>query len=569
MKGIGLILVLIFAHIIHSKISNVTFLTHDFVDSSEVDGRVTFESKDGGYFLGGDFVNNDDEDINFLSKFDKYGRKEWSVVIADFLGYYDGIEDNEGNIVLVGNSKGKDEEERPMLVKISEDGNIAWSKVLHLQNYGEIRTITTSFDNSAYLIGGNLDTIRNGSSTIAGFISEIKKTGEIQWIKTIISGEDSRIYSISSSEEGILFTGSTEYDVIYSDVKYRIKNIFYGRLIHNGELDFMYYLKGQNEQSFIGISIFSDEQSEGFIILGRCYLRNMNERLPFETIFFLKVQNNGDIEEFKYLERKNDLSIGISRGTKLNNGNFVVTGWTLSYKRSEYSKYDIMFLGIDANGLILFGKRIGDYDRSTSRQENWSDFASPTSDGGFLITYYASCFNSSIISGGMMKFNENATLYCLSNSSSSIQNSTSTPVFYDEQFVNGYNYVILEDSINYTQTNAKDLLIFIDETLDLVYNDTTSSYSVIKIDGKANLICLDYDGEEDVFLPDFSLFVIIIFVVVYNIIFVLILAILFIFILFRNSKSNLPNEIIEEKEMEEKKKEKSEANSIGEEKNQN
>jgi len=247
------------------------------------------------YSSDGDITdgNNGNRDA-LVVKFDYSGQVIWNLTIGgeDSDVFYDGIEDTQGNLILVGTSNSTDGDfafhfsMNIIVSKIDAEGNLLWTKVYGGSGQDYATAVAEDGDGNYVMVGHTTSDDRDISDGNQGlsdaFIIKIDQNGNIIWDKTV-GGSKSEVFRtiIISSDGNYILGGSTssnDGDILGKNDN--INDAMIAKLDTNGNiLKFKTYggpdykdinaLIEDSEGNFIGVGAKTSEHIDD--VLGNAY----------------------------------------------------------------------------------------------------------------------------------------------------------------------------------------------------------------------------------------------------------------------------------------------------------
>ena len=136
--------------------------------------------------------------------FDSFGNFVRNKKVGSSVGFYGvaALERNDGSLIIHGNCSGN-----ALFMKTDSLGNVAWSKTVDHTEYLSGRDIV-SID-SVFFVNGDM-----GSA--GGHIYSFSESGAFRWMKSLVSAETNKIWSITRTNANTLFaisclTRTTDY----------------------------------------------------------------------------------------------------------------------------------------------------------------------------------------------------------------------------------------------------------------------------------------------------------------------------------------------------------------------
>ena len=296
-------------------------------------GFCVVESNDSNYIITGNTYSfgNGGSDI-YIIKINRNGDTIWTRCYGTQKDEFSfSIKKLNGNYIILGNTQNPDSSESNLyILKIDDDGNLLWGKIIETPAWEYPRDFEIS-ENGYFVITGSIK-IEGGDFNI--YVLKIDSVGNTVWQKRYGGGMDDFGYSICKSENGYLVAGYTySYGMGGSD-------IYILKINENG--DTLWTKTFGREENDFGFHI-SKDINENYLICGSSYWQG----LGYE-ICYMKITSDGELIWRKYYgSLSNDFGHWIERA--YDNG-YVITGnfGTLT-----------LLLKTDSNGYPMWSEMYG------------------------------------------------------------------------------------------------------------------------------------------------------------------------------------------------------------------
>jgi len=244
-----------------------------------------------------------------------------------------------------------------VLIKLSPEGSIIWSKLFGGTKFDEVYSIQETFDKGLMILGSTKSFsvgIKNA------FIIKLDEDMEIQWTRTLGSNKINALEQ--TSDKGFILAGSATLSILGGSDAILIKIDKEGRIEWS-----KVYGGSQNEE------IHSVHQTidGGFIMSGSTNSFGFGG----SDFFIAKLDQSGSAEWARVFGgASNDVSISAFRTP---DAGYLMGGYTYSFGAGNV---DALLIRLDSNGnpiwIKVFGQESYDMPRSII----------PVSDGGFVVT---------------------------------------------------------------------------------------------------------------------------------------------------------------------------------------
>jgi hypothetical protein len=260
-----------------------------FGDQTADIATCVIQTNDGGYALGGYWLENDASEDALFVKTDSSGNVQWTRTYGGAEGesVYSVVQTSEGGYALAGVTTSYNDERKPdfWLVKTDSNGIMEWNKTYTEQNTDCAKSLIQTSD---------------GGYTLAGFVRP-----------AIIAPSDVWVINVDS-------TGNSVWNVTWKSVDYAMVN------------------------SMI------QTRDGGYLVSGAThYLKGFMDLNSF--MFLLKIDADGIIQwnkTFNELDDNNSLFV-----TQTENDDYALAGTTKSTDEGTY--YDIWFAKADPHGDVI------------------------------------------------------------------------------------------------------------------------------------------------------------------------------------------------------------------------
>jgi hypothetical protein len=274
----------------------------------------------------GNFNFEEGDDKSYIISFIEYfstlvSWREFITIKTDTNGIIQGIRDYEYF-----------NEDKPILYKVDDKGNVIWSKTYDFENRINYHSSVITSD-SGYIIGGHKEVSRvcGGYVPLTDiYLMKVDKNGNIQWIKTYIGD------TIDTSD------GDTTY------IRYGLSSIT--QLRDNG------YIVVIEKSVF---PCYSDAIEISFIVV--------------------KTDANGNIE-WSRIYYPDSFNVIVNSAYQVDDGGFVISGYIDSGEMGCFNSY-VFLSKIDAYGNVQWSK----FYKQKGEESYYTGFANMTDYGGFII----------------------------------------------------------------------------------------------------------------------------------------------------------------------------------------
>ena len=331
------------------------------------------ETNDGGYIIAGRTNSFGAGSSDFLViKLSYDGNILWTktfggenIDIATFIQ-----ETNDGGYIVAGytNSFGAGFFDF-LVIKLSYDGNILWTKTFGGTGY-DIATSIQETNDGGYIVAGYTNSFGAGSSDF--LVIKLSYDGNILWTKTFGGERNDELYSLElTNDGGYILIGCTNSFNLYQNM-----DVLIIKLSPNGDMELTKTFFG-GETDEIAVSIQKTEDG-GYIIAGYTYPLGAGDK----DCLVLKLSSNYN---FQWGKKFGGIAYDISNSIKqTNDGGYIFTGYTQSFGASG----SVFAIKLFPNGIIEWAKIFGggNIDEGNSIQQ--------TSDGGYIIAGYTYSFGA-------------------------------------------------------------------------------------------------------------------------------------------------------------------------------
>lgn len=174
-------------------------------------------SADNGYLLAGQIEDMEGVQRGYVVKTDNAGRIQWSKTYGSNAGasaFTKIARDRDSGYVLIGSTTAYDGEitgpgtgkNKVLITRITEKGNVMWSKVIGGTAGGEQGRDVKALSNGSYAFAGGYNYVPGSADQLVGVIS---KTGVISWMKRVGSNSSDDGGSLAEYGDTLLLTGET------------------------------------------------------------------------------------------------------------------------------------------------------------------------------------------------------------------------------------------------------------------------------------------------------------------------------------------------------------------------
>ncbi len=295
-----------------------------------------------------------------------------------------------------------------VLIKLSSEGSIIWSKLFGGTKFDEVYAIQETFDKGLMILGStkSFDVgLKNA------FIIKLDEDMEIQWAKTLGSNKINAFEQ--TSDKGFILAGSSTLSISGGSDAILIKIDKEGRIKWS-----TIYGGSQNEE----IRSVHQTIDGGFIMSGSTNSFGFGG----SDFFIAKLDQAGSTEWTRVFGgASNDVSISSFRTS---DAGYLVGGYTYSFGTGNV---DALLMKLDSNGNPIWIKVFG--------QENYDMPRSiiPISGGGFVVTGGRKQPDSNNLDIYVSKFNQDGNV----------------------QWTNIFNGSSDEEALSITQTTGYDLVV--------------------------------------------------------------------------------------------------------------
>jgi len=175
------------------------------------------QTMDGGFLISGQAVIDSTYDYSALIiKTDNEGNPQWQKTLGSgFTGLdaygYCSAQDSLGNYYITGYVQSPVTGVDVLVIKLSPEGNIIWSKTYAAINRGETGRFIYPTDDGNFLVLGDI-TPCGSSDAVSGFyLLKITPSGDTLWTKTYHSYSHPISYNIMKSNDGGYILGCWAY----------------------------------------------------------------------------------------------------------------------------------------------------------------------------------------------------------------------------------------------------------------------------------------------------------------------------------------------------------------------
>ncbi|MEA3313476.1 MAG: copper amine oxidase N-terminal domain-containing protein [Caldisericota bacterium] len=321
---------------------------------------------------------------------------------------------SDENYVIVGRSNSFGLENPDLgdydmvLIKLSPEGSIIWSKLFGGTKFDEVYAIQETFDKGLLLLGST-KSFNVGLKN--AFIIKLDEDMEIQWAKTLGSNKINAFEQ--TSDKGFILAGSSTFSTLGGSDAILIKIDKEGRVKWS-----KVYGGSQNEE----IRSVHQTIDGGFIMSGSTNSFSFGG----SDFFIAKLDQAGSTEWARVFGgSSNDVSISSFRTS---DAGYLVGGYTYSF---GIGNVDALLMKLDSNGNPIWIKVFG--------QENYDMPRSiiPVSSGGFVVTGGRKRPDSNDLDIYVSKFNQDG----------------------NAQWTNIFNGSSDEEALSITQTTDDDLVV--------------------------------------------------------------------------------------------------------------
>lgn len=310
------------------------------------------------------------------------------------------VEANDGSYVVFGYTQSTDGDVTDKTatdsdywaLKISENGDIIWSKTYGGSGDDRGQKIITTIDGGYALVGYNRSSDGDVSSNEGlqdYWIVKINASGDIQWEKSFgFPGLDRAFSIVQTNDGGYFITGFLDVsasegagnDDKNSQQKHGVGEFWGIKLDATGEREWRRYFGGTNNDRSYDVVQTEDD---GFLMIGSSESTDFDISDSNGSYDFWVVKVNA--EGTKVWEKSyggSEIDVGYAIATT-GNGRYVIVGDSRSSDgdiTAPKGNADLWMIQIDSNGNLIWEKSLGGTEFDTARGIH------PTREGGFIIT---------------------------------------------------------------------------------------------------------------------------------------------------------------------------------------
>ncbi|WPO83395.1 T9SS C-terminal target domain-containing protein [Chryseobacterium sp. JJR-5R] len=333
------------------------------------------QTSDGGYIIAGDTQsNNGDASGNhggydcWIIKLDSTGNIQWQKMLGGTNDEYTNsiIQTTDGGYAIAGYTRSDDGDVSGRkgsydfwIVKLNSTGLLQWQKTLGGTSDDRATSIIQTADGGYAVVGSitsNDGDVSGFHGGVDGWIVKLTGTGTLQWQKALGGTLGENINSIIRTNDGGYavagFARSNDGD---ASGNHGYDDFWVIKLTNTGTIQWQKQLGGTVLDRANAIIQTSDS---GYLVAG--YTRSNNGDIfgnhGTDDFWVVKLTAAGYLQSFKLL---GGTSVDIANAiTKINNGNYVVTGYTYSVDGDitgqNNGTADILMFELDMNGNIMY-----------------------------------------------------------------------------------------------------------------------------------------------------------------------------------------------------------------------
>jgi len=331
---------------------------------------------DGGYILVGSSESDVESERIWIVKTDYAGNQEWNITYQKdgMKSIANDVEQTDDGYVIVG-SCGYYLVDTPLVVKISENGNIEWARTYdNYAGYQGAKSICkTTY--GTFVFTGALERYEEEYYII--YLCEIDAYGNVLWKKNYEYGKS---YDVEQTSDGYVIVGESESEDVCL-----IKTDEQG----NKEWSKLY---DYNNNTDFGCSV--KQTIDGGYIIAGCTL-SVDEK--YQKGWVIKTDSAGNIIWDRKFGADDGASIAYDI-CKTKDGGFVATG----YKGDAYSYWnELVIIKYASDGYKEWEKKYSknDFNGGASIQE--------TNDGGLIIGGFTGSYHGTDFDYWLIKTDEN------------------------------------------------------------------------------------------------------------------------------------------------------------------
>lgn len=336
-------------------------------------GYAMARTSDNGYVVAGRTSPTIGTDF-YVVKFSSNNSLQWSRTIG--IGNFDEartvIQTMDGGYAVGGRTLPFQSSEKMSFVKLDENGNVQWSRMIGYLQPESMMSVVQSTDGGYILAGNRLfslsnDASSNDDSDVSGIIFDIvivkfDLNGVFQWEKTIGSGGSDDFVSsiIRTTDGGFMLAGTTD---AFGAGSYDMLII---KLGSEGSIQWARTIGGANNESASSVI----QTHDGYLLAG------YTSSFGTGHVFIVKL-NHAGIVQWSRNVGGNGSENGYSIIQTQDRG-YAVAGSTMSFGGS----HDVYLIKLDSNGSLQWSRTVG----SAGSEIGHSVIQAP--DGGYLVAGY-------------------------------------------------------------------------------------------------------------------------------------------------------------------------------------
>ncbi len=340
-------------------------------------GRFFNQTNDGGYVVTGT-----DGDF-FIAKLNSNGDIVWTRRVggSEVEWNHGAIVTSDGGYVMVGYTQSFGTARDVYVVKLDNNGNVQWTKVIGGSDTEEGYSVV-QVEDGGYIVVGYTQSFGFGYQDM--YIIKLSANGDLEWSKVVGSYSNDYAYSITEARDG-------NYVIAGYTMAFGSFDIYVMKIDLNGNVKWSKTIGGSSGDYARSITSTNDG---GFIIAGYTFSFGSGS----SDVYIIKLDSIGNIEWSKVIG-----------GSGSDVGNFVNhtvdSGYAIAGATSSFgSNQDVYVLKLDKNGNLQWTKVLGGFNN------DWGYFITQLVDGSYAVAGTTSSFGSQLFNIYALKISVNGAM---------------------------------------------------------------------------------------------------------------------------------------------------------------